>query len=242
EDWFDFSVELAKNNENWDSIEYKLRFADRIAPYISILGDSLTGGLYRKKLAEILGVGEKRVNQRIARATKRSGQTYIETADRYDESTKDVDIQPDARTELDLIAMIISNPMLAEVIEKSAEIELVLYRGVMEQVLEEIKNKGECSPELLVEFLEGRALSYLTRTILGFSEMPTHTDVMEHIKIIKCRNIEFELADLHKQLMDLKSKDDKTLQKTNEILSKISELKRKKVELSSPHSGQTLEG
>jgi len=223
-DWFDFSIEVAKQSGLWDSVEGKLRFADKIAPYISILGDSLTGALYRGKLADILGVGETQIAKRIAKVSKKRGQTNVEVP-----IHKTDDLPPEAYTELDLIAMTLSNPMLGEIVLKSNS--LVLYKGVVESIVANIEMNGECSIELLSEFLDPRALSYLTKTIIGRKKIPTNADAEDLFRDLDKRRIERQLDDLRRELK--KAEIDGNQSKRSSLLVQISELKKEKVELSS---------
>ena len=225
-DWFDFSSEVARESGLFDSVEGKFRFADRIAPYIIALGDSLLGSLYTKRLAKLLDVSEDQIIGRMKKISKKSGN--IRQEQNISAKPKSDELPKDAQLELDLIARVLSNPMLAEFVH-SADV-IVLYKGAMEKINSTIMEKGECSPGLLAEYLEPRAMSYITKSILDFSEIPTRADVDTVILSIKKINIDRKLKDLQNELIFAREKND--TKKVNDILEKISKLKREKIELS----------
>ncbi|MCD6594316.1 DNA primase [bacterium] len=226
QDWLDFSSKVARENGLLDSVEGKFRFADRIAPYIIALGKGLLGSLYRKKLAQLLDVSENQISGRITKISRKIGKTRIEE-ENLDGSRED-ELPQDARIELDLIARVISNPMLVKFVYDTDII--VLYKGVMEQINSIVEEKGECSPGMLAEYLEPRAVSYITKAILNFSEMPSQADIDELIQTIKRMNIDKDIINLRNLLSFAQEKNDK--KKINEILKKMSKLKREKIELS----------
>ena len=229
-DWFDFSVETAKQSGLWDSVEGKIRFADRIAPYVAALGKSLAASLYRKKLGEILGVGDREI---AARISKKNRQIFsaVQDESRLSDSTK-TGLPPDAYAEIDLLAAIIANPTLCENVVESDEV--VLYGGALKCIADEVEKTGECSVAILADVLEKRAMSYLTKRLLDMKNTPSYADVREIISLIKRKRMEIKLESLRINLR--KAEKQSNNESTTSIIKEISAIKRKILSLSDEHN------
>ncbi|MCD6532301.1 hypothetical protein J7K99_07650, partial [bacterium] len=104
---------------------------------------------------------------------------------------------------------------------------LVLYKGVMEQVRGEIEKKGECKLAYISEYLDGRAESYLAQRLFGMDkELPGKGDIEQLLKSLEIANIDRQIEQLQSELKD--AERSKNHEKTNEILKKISDLRRKR--------------
>ncbi|RKZ28341.1 hypothetical protein DRQ26_01310, partial [bacterium] len=223
-DWFDFSVETAKKSGLWDSVEGKIRFADRIAPYILALGDSLAASLYKKKLSEIIGVGEKEISARISKKSKNFASVETQESQLRPEEK----LPPDAYAELDLLADVIANPTLCEKVLNSGEV--VLYGGALKSLADEIQKSGDCSVSELADILEERAMSYLTKRLLDMKNTPSSRDVEDIIALVRKRRLEVKLESLRINLRKAEEKKDEQL--ASSIIKEISAVKREVLKLS----------
>ncbi len=227
-DWFDFSVETAKKSGLWDSVEGKIQFADRIAPYVAALGKSLAASLYRKKLGEILGVGEREI---AARISKKNRQVRSAVQDES-QSRKDETLPSDAYAEIDLLAAILANPTLCKNIVESDEV--VLYGGALKCIADEVEKTGECSVAVLADVLEKRAMSYLTKRLLDMKNTPSSADARQIISLIKRKRMEIKLESLRINLR--KAEEQGNNESTSSIIKEISTIKRKILALSDEHN------
>ncbi len=221
-DWFDFSVEIARRQTDWSQVEAKLHFADRIGQYIYILGDSLLGELYRKKLAEILGVTEGTVAKRIAKSARGAGEIEISS----EEQRQKESLSSEGKIELDIMAKVIANPLLAEVVERRNL--FVLYRGAAERMLSVIAQRGECSLGLISEYLDAEGESYLAQRLFAMEkELPTREEVEQLLSYLENLRIDREIEQL--QIALKQAEQSGNSEEIDRILKKITDLKKKRI-------------
>jgi len=223
-DWFDFSIQTAQAGGLWDSVEGKMKFADRIAPYIAALKNNIMATLYRRKLAEILGVSDAQIGALISKVMKRTGTVGSAS----DKPAQEEALPSDACAELDLLVAIIANPNLCERVVEAQTV--VLYGGALNRISQEIAHVGECSVMALADVLEKRAMSYITRALLEQKDFPTNADIDEILTCLERKRLEIRNSALRLNLKEAERAGDG--EKALAILGEISEINRKMVEIS----------
>ncbi len=217
-DWLELSLEIAERAGMLTTVEGKLRFVDRMAPYIFALGGGMMSALYRRRLAEALGVGERELAARISRAARSTPQT----PEQQQKSTS-TPLPPEAQAELDLIAMTIVNPSLCDKVAAAGVVEL--YRGVFEAVKAEIESRGECSISALAGLMEPRAMSYVTKRLFSYEVVPVERDAEDVVAGLMRRRLQRERDELRSKLRQAEAEGNS--KKASEILLKITQISQK---------------
>ncbi len=219
-DWLDFSAEMAQSAGLFNSVEGKMRFVNKVSPYILSLRRGLTAALYRKKLAEILDVSEKEIADRMRGFEKKMG-TPSDLANASSMATKE--FQQEALLELEILAFMIINPLLRECVINSDDI--ILYRGALERISEEIIEKGRCAISALSDILEPKAMSYLCQILMKQKTIPPESCLLQIQNTLRVVRLKQEQSKLKMRLREAQSGgDEKEIRK---YLAEISEIQLK---------------
>jgi len=220
-DWLEFSVEIARKTEAIETVEGKIRLVDRLAKYINAIGDEMTKALYTKRLAEKFELSESSVAKRIAKSKETKTFAEIDTA-----SKTPVVSDKYAKIELELISMMIANPLVGEIVDEEL---FELYRGAVKVLKSQIDRQGSCSAEALTDVLEEKAMSYITKTLLSRKIAPTQKEAEIILNQLRKRRLEKEKEKLYLLMREAQKEGDTS--RAAEISNKIAIIQRKILEL-----------
>jgi len=193
-EWLNFTISWTRNNGKLSSTEEQLTFVDKMAPYLESVEDDMATSLYIKTLGEELLVSESEIAKRISKATRNIPSDFeLEKKESFEA------LSAEAQLELNLLAIMISNPTIEEI----TEIEIFkLYRGAADMLSNQIIEHGSCSLSELNEIIDNRAMSYLSKFLMNLKNVPSKTDTQKEVinPLLKIRLVK------EKELLNLKLK------------------------------------
>lgn len=217
-DWLVFSIKLAHSKGMLESIEGKLRFVDKMAPYLSVIEDPLAKSLYIQQLAREIGITENNVERRCAKTKleRRSSREYE-------------GLSKEAQRELLALAMLVHSPKLLERMPEN--LPFVQYAGAFDELRSEILNPNSSPLLKLAEVLEPRANAFIARTLIELDEKISSKKDLDPGEKILAEEWDSLMKKLAKTKIDHEINKLKNLlvdadqQTAREILGKIAKLK-----------------